>query len=60
VSNFRGPRSYFNPMNKVILVSFYYKGGKNISTNNKKVRGEGISLSEAPFRDKTFSRLAID
>jgi hypothetical protein len=40
-------------------LSFFNKSRKDISTNYKEVRGEGVSLSKTPLRDKILSRFPI-
>jgi hypothetical protein len=60
MSNLRGSWGYFDPMDDLILLGFIQKGRKDINTNDKKIRGEGVSLSEPPLRRERFSRVSIN
>ncbi|KAK2455710.1 hypothetical protein QL285_003136 [Trifolium repens] len=56
----RGIRSYFDSMYKFISLSLRDHSRKDISTDNKKIGREGVSLSETPLRKKGFCRASID
>jgi hypothetical protein len=46
-------------MEALFILSFRDEFRKNISTNDKKVGREGVSLSEPPFWRERLGRLAI-
>jgi hypothetical protein len=59
MGHLRGIRCYLNPIDQFIRLSFRDHSRKHISTYNKKIGRERVSLSETPLREKRFGRAPI-